>query len=124
MIVTKKDLESGRLALLPPDWRVHGTARQALAVQGRRWQNQLANHRSMRTMPSGSGLVVGADSDRGVVTELVPQGWRRRVLVMAITPGSATAEPLTREVATDFDVVEVTTSQVLASCRDTGRSCL
>lgn len=124
MRVTQEDLDSGRLALLPPDWRVHGTARQALAVQRRRYQNQLANHRSMRTLPSGSGLVVGADSDRGVVTELVPQGWRCRILVMAIVPGSSTAQIQTREVATDFDVVDLATSQVLASCRGTGKSCL
>lgn len=124
MRVTKEDLQSGRIALLSPDWRQHQTADGALALQRRRWHHQLCNHRSMRTMPSGSGLVVGADSDRGVIIELVPQGWRYRILVMAIVPGSATAEMLTREVQTDFDVVEVATNTVLASARGTGKSCL
>lgn len=121
MIVTQHDLESGKLALLPPDWRIHGTARQALAVQRRRWHNQLANHRNMRTLPSGSGLVVGADSDRGIVIERVPLCWRFRVLIFAIVPGSPSGEILTREVPADFDVVEVESSQVLASARGTQR---
>ena len=121
MIVTQHDLESGKLAILPPDWRTHGTARQALAVQGRRWQNQLANHRNMRTLPSGSGLVVGADSDRGILIERVPKRWCFRVLLFAIVPGSPSAEILTREVPADFDVVEVASSQVLASVRGAPR---
>lgn len=117
MIVTELDLGSERLALLPAGWQQDGTPQAALQLFRRRWKNQMANHRTMRTLPSGLGMAVGADSERGVFYEAVPLGWSDGQLIFDTVDGFQHGRVKRRPVEADFDIVELRSGQVLAEVR-------
>lgn len=117
MIVTAIDLANERIALLPPGWQLDGTPHDALVLLRRRWKNQMANHRSMRSLPSGLGMAVGADSDKGVFYEGVPVGWSDGRLIFETVDGFRHGRVKRRAVAADFDIVEMRTGKVLAAVR-------
>lgn len=117
MIVTEEDLLSDEIALLPPGWQEDGAAHVALGLFRRRHKNQMANCRTMRLLPSGLGLAVGADSDKGVVFEAVPLGWSDGRLIFDTVDGFQRGRVKRRAVAADFDVVDLRTGEVLASVR-------
>lgn len=111
MLVTEQDIKSRRLAVFPVGWERWGTVEQALARLMREWEEDMVHHLRDHTVPAGWGLLVGADTHRGTVTERVAKCVDGRGLVF-VEP----AQYQTRQ-GQEFDVVEVATGRVVERSR-------
>lgn len=130
MIVTKEDINTGRMLILPAGWQeCYGNVRAALSGLRESWRKSIAAARPGETL-SGWGLICGADTQRGIVRELVARkADRHDVMILDLQPkaihqvttaremsGFIVGEAQTHEVPLDFDVV-TPLGRVLAEAR-------
>lgn len=115
MIVSKDDLASGRLVILPPGWMSFGSVQKAL----------VGLHQRARKLPPWAQpawlLAAGADTDRQVIVHCVPDPtdphYNNPGAAVMVKADAETFEFILEESHLDFDVVERSSGKTLVQVR-------